>query len=75
MQLIKWESAYWVNKNNLTKTKFGWQDEYFAIAVEDEKIPIVRNYIAKQEEHHSKVSYKQEYDIFIRRYGFKIIKK
>ncbi len=29
MQLIKGESAFWINKNNLCKTKFGWQDEYF----------------------------------------------
>ena len=75
MQLIKGESAYWVNKNKLTKTKFGWQDEYFAIAVEDRKIPIVRNYIAKQEEHHSKTSFEQEYKKFIVKHGFNIIRK
>ena len=33
MQLIKGESAYWINKNNVTETKFEWQDEYYAVSV------------------------------------------
>lgn len=74
-QLIKGESSYWINKNKLTKTKFEWQDEYFAIGVNDEKIQIIRNYIANQEEHHRSVTFLDEYDKFIREYGFEIIKK
>jgi len=74
-QLIKGESSFWINKNKLTKTKFEWQDEYIAIGVDDEKIPIVRNYIAKQEDHHSTITFKHEYDKFIKRYGFDIVKK
>ena len=74
-QLLKGESSFWINKNKLTKTKFGWQDEYFAIGVGDDKIQTVRNYIAKQEEHHNKATFAQEYDQFIERYGFDIIKK
>jgi len=74
-QLIKGESSHWINKNKLTKTKFEWQDEYMAIGVDDEKIPIVRNYIANQEEHHKKITFSQEYDKFIKRYGFDIVRK
>nr|WP_315029337.1 transposase [uncultured Chryseobacterium sp.] len=32
-QLLKGESSYWINKNQLTKEKFSWQDEYFAVSV------------------------------------------
>ncbi len=74
-QLIKGESSFWINKNNLTKKKFAWQDEYIAIGVCDDKIDIVRSYIANQEEHHKKKTFIQEYEQFIKRYGFKIIKK
>ncbi len=28
VQLIKGESSFWINKNNLTAEKFHWQDEY-----------------------------------------------
>ena len=74
-QLIKGESSYWINRNNLTNEKFNWQDEYLAIGVGDDKINIVRDYIAQQAEHHKKVSFSQEYDKFIKRYGFEIVKK
>ncbi len=72
--LLKGESSHWINKNKLTKTKFGWQNEYLAIGVGDDKIPIVREYIANQEEHHKKITFAQEYDKFIERYGFDIVK-
>jgi REP element-mobilizing transposase RayT len=71
-QLIKGESSFWINKNNLTRDKFEWQDEYLAIGVGDEKLQIVREYIANQEVHHKKVTFKQEYEKFIKRYGFGI---
>ncbi len=71
-QLIKGESSHWINKNKLTATKFEWQDEYLAIGIGDDKIQDVRNYIAQQEEHHKKVSFQQEFEQFIKRYGFEI---
>ena len=40
----------------------------------NKKIEIVRNYIANQAEHHKKITFQQEYDKFIERYGFDIIK-
>mgnify|MGYP001497537263 CR=1 FL=1 len=74
-QLLKGESSYWINKNKLTSQKFAWQDEYFAVGVCKDKLSVVRNYIAKQEEHHAKISFAQEYDSFIKEYGFEIVKR
>jgi len=70
MQLIKGESSFWINKNSITTDKFEWQDEYFAVSVSESIIDKVRNYIKNQEEHHSKKTFQQEYDEFIRKYGF-----
>ncbi len=70
MQLIKGESSFWINKNNLTKTKFGWQDEYFVVSVNEDTLPSVRKYIAKQEEHHENVSFDDEFESFLKRAGF-----
>src|SRR6478609_8819436 len=39
MQLIKGESSFWINKSDLCKTKFGWQDEYFAVSVSEANVP------------------------------------
>jgi REP element-mobilizing transposase RayT len=72
VQLLKGESSYWINKNQLTKEKFSWQDEYFAVSVSESMLESVRNYIKNQEKHHKKKSYTEEYQEFIDKYDFKI---
>jgi len=71
MQLIKGESAYWINKNRLIEQKFEWQDEYFAVSVSESMLDKVRDYIKSQEEHHHRKSYQEEYDEFNEKFGFK----
>ena len=70
MQLIKGESAYWANKNNLIPLKFEWADEYFAASVSESMLDKVRNYIRDQEEHHKKVTFMEEYEKFMSSYKF-----
>ena len=70
MQMIKGESSYWINKNKLTKNKFAWQDEYFVVSVSEFMLNKVRDYIKYQEEHHRKKTFKEEYEEFLKRYGF-----
>lgn len=60
MQLIKGESSYWINKQNLISERFEWQDGYFAASVSESKIDHVRNYIKNQEEHHHHYSFVEE---------------
>jgi REP element-mobilizing transposase RayT len=74
MQLIKGESSFWINKNKLTKEKFEWQDEYFAVSVSESLIDIVRKYIKNQEEHHKKKSFDDEFIDFIVKHGFQKFK-
>ncbi|MBA2611485.1 MAG: IS200/IS605 family transposase [Bacteroidetes bacterium] len=63
--LIKGESSFWVNKQEILKTKFEWQDEYIALSVSNSAIDKVRAYILNQEEHHKKKTFTEEYDEFI----------
>ncbi|MBO9620010.1 MAG: IS200/IS605 family transposase [Niabella sp.] len=56
MQLIKGDSSFWINKNELTPKKFEWQDEYFVSSVSESILDKVRAYIKNQEEHHRKKS-------------------
>ena len=74
MQLIKGESAFWINKEALTNQKFEWQDEYFAVSVSESVLNKVRDYIKNQEEHHKHKTFQQEYDEFISKYGFQKFK-
>lgn len=74
MQLIKGESSFWINQQGLTKEKFEWQDEYFAVSVSESVLPRVRNYIKNQEAHHQRKSFEDEYNEFILKYGFQKFK-
>ena len=71
MQLIKGESSFWINKHQLTKTKFEWQDEYYAVSVSESIVNRVRDYIKNQENHHKKKTLEEELNEFITRYEFK----
>ncbi len=73
-QLIKGESSFWINKNNLTSEKFSWQDDYFAVSVSESQVQAVINYIKNQEKHHSKKSFDEEVNEFMKRYGWELIK-
>ena len=74
-QLIKGESSFWINKNKLTKQKFNWQDDFWAIGVSESHLKVVRNYIYEQETHHKTVSFSQELDAFMKKYGWQLIKE
>lgn len=69
MQLIKGESAFWMNKQNLLKTKFEWADEYFAVSVSESLLPKVRAYISNQPEHHKRKTWTKEYEEFMEAYN------
>ncbi|WP_419870209.1 IS200/IS605 family transposase [Chryseobacterium sp. CT-SW4] len=70
VQLIKGESSHWINKNQLTAEKFGWQNDYFALSVSESMLDLIRNYIKNQEKHHKKKTFTEEYQEFIDKYGF-----
>jgi len=69
-QLIKGESSFWIDQNNLTEGKFSWQDDYFAVSISESQVPTVINYIKNQEKHHSKKSFDDEVNEFMTRYGW-----
>lgn len=60
MQLIKGESSFWINKQNLITEKFEWQDEYYAVSVSESLVDKVREYIKNQESHHSRKTWEEE---------------
>jgi putative transposase len=70
INLLKGESSYWVNKQKLTKSNFGWQDDYFAVSIGESQVESVRQYIRDQENHHQRKTFQQEYDEFMKKYLF-----
>ena len=70
IQLIKGESSFWINRNRLTKYRFEWAVEYYAVSVSESHLPRVREYIKNQEEHHRKKSWEDECNELLIQYGF-----
>jgi len=70
VRLIKGESSFWINKQNILKRKFEWQEEYFAVSVSESIREKVVAYIENQEEHHKTNSFMDEYNTFIKKYNF-----
>ncbi len=65
MQLIKGESSFWINKNRLTKLKFIWQDEYYAVSLGESELGRVKSYIDNQVEHHARKTFEEEFRNFL----------
>ena len=68
MQKIKGESSFWINKNKLTRLKFQWQDDYYAVSIGMSQLDNLRKYIRGQEQHHKKVSCQEELNSLIEQY-------
>jgi len=69
IQLLKGSSSHWINQNHLVKGRFAWGRGYGAFSVSHSEVSRVANYIARQEEHHLKRSFAEEYEIFVERHG------
>lgn len=68
MQKIKGESSFWINKNRMTKLKFEWQDDFYAVSIGMSQLETLRKYIRNQEQHHKGKSFKKELDSLIEEY-------
>ena len=65
---IKSNSANFINQNSLVKGRFAWQEGYGAFSYSHSHIQNVYEYILKQEEHHRKKTFKEEYMEFLKRF-------
>ena len=70
---IKGESSHWVNQNNFLKIKFSWQTGYGAFSVSESNVDKVSNYIKNQLEHHKNMTFIEEYELFMKKYGIKYL--
>jgi putative transposase len=64
MRLVKTNSSRWMHEEK-RRTKFGWQSGYAAFTVSESGAHAVRAYIEKQEEHHRRRTFAEEYIEFL----------
>ena len=67
VNIIKTTSTKWLKEQNICKTSFNWQNGYGAFTHTKSTVNVVYKYIMNQENHHKKVSFKEEYLSFLKR--------
>ncbi len=70
VQVLKANSSRWISEHG---TNFMWQEGYGAFSVSASNKEAVRNYIARQEEHHRKRSYEDEFLALLRKSGVEFV--
>ena len=66
--IIAESSQRFINQNKLCTGEFVWQGSASAFSVSKSDVDRVCKYILNQPEHHKKISFKEEYDAFIKFY-------
>ncbi|HSF88310.1 MAG TPA: IS200/IS605 family transposase [Saprospiraceae bacterium] len=67
--IVKGESSEWINLHKLTPRQFRWQEGYGAFSYTKGMVGVVANYIEKQEEHHKKKTFLEEYQELLIEFG------
>jgi putative transposase len=66
-RLIKTNSSRWVHQRWPQLKNFAWQAGYGAFSVSESGIDAVRAYIEKQQQHHTKRSFQEEFVVFLKK--------
>ena len=66
LKRIKGSSSHWLSQE--TGTWFAWQAGYGAFSVSESQVAAVRKYIQQQEEHHKRISFKDELISLLRKH-------
>ena len=66
MRELKSESSAWIH-NECKLAGFAWQEGYGAFTVSASHLDEVRNYVLRQEQHHRKKSFQEEYVAMLQR--------
>lgn len=61
VRLIKANTSKWINSKNSILHPFAWQDGYGAFSISHGHVDAVTNYIKSQEQHHSKITFQEEF--------------
>jgi putative transposase len=70
VQVLKANSSRWMNEH--LRTRFEWQEGYFAGSVCRSQVSRVIRYIANQKEHHKKMDSATEFALLLKKHGFDV---
>jgi REP element-mobilizing transposase RayT len=68
-RLVKTNSSRWVHSEFVARAGFAWQTGYGAFSVSASHVERVKDYLARQAEHHRTMTFQEEFVAFLRRHG------
>ena len=69
MRTLKTNASRWVHETFPERAVFAWQDGYAAFSVSESNRDTVKAYIANQEEHHRRMTFKEELIALLGKHG------
>lgn len=66
VETVKASSSRWIKTQDSGMSRFAWQAGYGAFSVSASRVQAVRAYIARQREHHRRVSFQDEFRALLR---------
>jgi REP element-mobilizing transposase RayT len=69
MRVLKTNSSKWAHETWPDRVTFGWQEGYGAFSVSESRRAAVLEYIQKQEEHHRKMTFQEEFVSLLKKHG------
>jgi len=69
MRVVKSNSSKWANERPNRRERFEWQTGFGAFTVSTSAKDAVAQYIREQEQHHAKLTFQEEFVLFLKRHG------
>ena len=73
VQLLKGNSSKWIHETFPEQRSFGWQDGYGAFSIGVSGVEDPTKYIQGQAEHHRKMTFKEELEMFLKKHGMEYV--
>ena len=67
VEIVKTNSSRWIHESRVLHGSFAWQAGYSAFSVSESQVEHVSRYITNQQDHHRKITFREELIAFLER--------
>jgi REP element-mobilizing transposase RayT len=75
VQLLKGNSSKWIHDTFAEQRDFEWQEGYGAFSIGVSGVPDTIKYIQTQAEHHRKITFREEIEVFLKKHGMEYVER
>ena len=75
VQLLKSNSSKWIHDTFKEHWDFEWQEGYGAFSIGISGVEDTTSYIERQGEHHRKLTFREELEVFLKKHGMEYVER